>query len=108
MRLGTMTFGERAGKIDVHEFWSHTVEYSIPLWDNTERYAAPARRQTDGATEAIIGYWPVQQRGMRRCIMLAKSCWPGCTVCSGLARVGARCGRHRGFLRTAQPRVLRY
>jgi aryl-alcohol dehydrogenase-like predicted oxidoreductase len=69
--LGTMTFGEQVGTNDAHRILDHAVASGVNFIDTAEMYAVPARRETYGATEAIIGQWFAQRPGMRQRVVLA-------------------------------------
>ena len=69
--LGTMTFGEQVGEADAHAILDHAVERGINFIDTAEMYPVPARRETCGATERIIGSWLAARPGMRARIVLA-------------------------------------
>lgn len=69
--LGTMTFGEQVGQDLAHQLLSSAVEQGINFIDTAEMYAVPARAETYGATESIIGHWLARNPGMRDRIVLA-------------------------------------
>ena len=69
--LGTMTFGEQVGQADAHAILDRAIERGINFVDTAEMYAVPARKETYGATETIIGHWLAQRPGMRQRIVLA-------------------------------------
>jgi len=69
--LGTMTFGEQVGEADAHAILSRSVEAGINFVDTAEMYAVPAKAETCGATETIIGNWLQKNPGMRERIVLA-------------------------------------
>jgi aryl-alcohol dehydrogenase-like predicted oxidoreductase len=69
--LGTMTFGEQVGPADAHAILDHAVERGLNFIDTAEMYAVPARRETYGATERIIGDWLAARPGMRARVVLA-------------------------------------
>jgi aryl-alcohol dehydrogenase-like predicted oxidoreductase len=57
--LGTMTFGEQVDEPTAHQILDRALERGINFIDTAEMYAVPARRETFGATETIIGRgWP--------------------------------------------------
>ena len=55
--LGTMTFGEQAGEAEAHRLLDHAFERGINFIDTAEMYPVPARAETCGATESIVGNW---------------------------------------------------
>lgn len=69
--LGTMTFGEQVGQADAHAILDAAVERGINFIDTAEMYAVPARRETYGATETILGAWFAARPGMREKVVLA-------------------------------------
>lgn len=69
--LGTMTFGEQVAEPDAHRILDRAVERGIDFLDAAEMYPVPARAETCGATEAIIGRWLAARPGMRQRIVLA-------------------------------------
>jgi len=69
--LGTMTFGEQVDEATAHTILDRSVERGVDFIDTAEMYAVPARRETYGATEAIIGRWLAARPGMRSRIVLA-------------------------------------
>ena len=69
--LGTMTFGEQVAQADAHAILSRAVERGINFIDTAEMYSVPARAETYGATEAIIGNWFARQPGARDKVVLA-------------------------------------
>jgi aryl-alcohol dehydrogenase-like predicted oxidoreductase len=69
--LGTMTFGEQVDEATAHALLDRAVECGINFIDTAEMYAVPARRETYGATETIIGRWFAARPGMRERVVLA-------------------------------------
>ncbi len=69
--LGTMTFGEQVGSDDAHRILSHALARGVDFIDTAEMYAVPARRETYGATETIIGQWFAKNPGVRQRVVLA-------------------------------------
>lgn len=69
--LGTMTFGEQVAQADAHAILNRALERGINFIDTAEMYAVPARAETAGATETIIGHWLAQNPGVRQKIVLA-------------------------------------
>jgi aryl-alcohol dehydrogenase-like predicted oxidoreductase len=69
--LGTMTFGEQVGEADAHAIMDRAIERGVNFLDTAEMYAVPARKETCGATETIIGNWLAARPGMRQKIVLA-------------------------------------
>ncbi len=69
--LGTMTFGEQVNEADAHAVLSRSLEAGINFIDTAEMYAVPAKAETCGATETIIGRWFAQNPGARNQLVLA-------------------------------------
>jgi len=66
-----MTFGEQVDEKAAHAILDRALERGIDFIDTAEMYAVPARAETYGATEAIIGRWLAARPGMRDRIVLA-------------------------------------
>jgi aryl-alcohol dehydrogenase-like predicted oxidoreductase len=69
--LGTMTFGEQVAEREAHAILDHAVERGINVIDTAEMYSVPARAETFGATERIIGNWFAARPGVRGRLVLA-------------------------------------
>ena len=69
--LGTMTFGEQVGTDEAHRLLDHALARGVDFIDTAEMYAVPARRETYGATESIIGEWFARHPGVRQRVVLA-------------------------------------
>jgi aryl-alcohol dehydrogenase-like predicted oxidoreductase len=69
--LGTMTFGEQVGEAVAHGILDHALERGVNFIDTAEMYSVPARRETFGATERIIGNWFASRPGVRNKMVLA-------------------------------------
>jgi aryl-alcohol dehydrogenase-like predicted oxidoreductase len=69
--LGTMTFGQQVGEELAHSLLDHAVARGIDFIDTAEMYSVPARRETFGATERIIGNWFAARPGARDKVVLA-------------------------------------
>jgi len=69
--LGTMTFGEQVAEADAHAILSRSLERGINFLDTAEMYAVPARKETFGATETIIGNWFQKNPGVRQKLVVA-------------------------------------
>ena len=69
--LGTMTFGEQVGQDAAHQILGHALARGLNFIDTAEMYSVPARRETFGATETIIGHWFAKNPGTRRQVVLA-------------------------------------
>jgi len=69
--LGTMTFGQQVGEDLAHSLLDHALVSGINFIDTAEMYSVPARRETYGATERIIGNWFAARPGVRDKVVLA-------------------------------------
>jgi len=69
--LGTMTFGEQVDEPTAHAILGRALERGVDFIDTAEMYAVPARQETFGATETIIGNWFKANPGARRRLTLA-------------------------------------
>ena len=69
--LGTMTFGEQVDEAATHAILDHALERGINFIDTAEMYSVPARAETYGATETLIGRWFANNAGMRSRVVLA-------------------------------------
>ena len=69
--LGTMTFGEQVAEADAHAILDRSLERGINFLDTAEMYSVPARKETFGATEAIIGRWLAARPGARQKLVIA-------------------------------------
>ncbi len=69
--LGTMTFGEQVSEADSHAILSHSLARGVNFIDTAEMYSVPAKAETFGATETIIGNWFAKNPGARQKLVLA-------------------------------------
>ena len=69
--LGTMTFGEQVGEPEAHAILDRAFGRGVNFLDTAEMYAVPARAETCGATETILGNWFARNPGVRRKVVLA-------------------------------------
>ena len=68
--LGTMTWGQQNTEAEGHEQMDYALDRGINFWDTAEMYSIPARRETYGSTERIIGTW-FKKTGKRNQVVLA-------------------------------------
>ena len=68
--LGTMTWGEQNTRDEAFAQMDYTLDQGVNFFDTAELYAIPARAETQGATERIIGEW-FRARGSRDKVFLA-------------------------------------
>ena len=69
--LGTMTFGEQVNEATAHTILDRAIERGVNFLDAAEMYSVPARAETCGSTETIIGNWFARTPGLRRTVVLA-------------------------------------
>ena len=69
--LGTMTFGEQVSESTSHAILDRSLERGVDFIDSAEMYSVPARAETFGATETIIGNWFAKTPGARDKVVLA-------------------------------------
>ncbi len=69
--LGTMTFGEQVEESKAHAILDRALERGIDFIDTAEMYPVPARAETQGDTETIIGRWFEKNPGARAKVTLA-------------------------------------
>jgi len=69
--LGTMTFGEQVDEATSHAVLDRSLACGVNFLDTAEMYAVPARAETFGATERIIGNWFARRKGAREQMVLA-------------------------------------
>lgn len=68
--LGTMTYGEQTTGEEAFSILDRAVEFGIDFIDTAEMYPVPPKRETQGATETVIGDW-FAARGRRNDVILA-------------------------------------
>ena len=73
--LGTMTFGEQTGEADAHAQLDYALAQGINFLDTAEMYSVPARAETYGASEAIIGRW-LKRQARERILVATKVAGP--------------------------------
>ena len=69
--LGTMTFGEQVDESDSHDILSRSLARGVNFIDTAEMYSVPAKAETFGATETIIGNWFAKNPGARQKLVVA-------------------------------------
>jgi aryl-alcohol dehydrogenase-like predicted oxidoreductase len=68
--LGTMTFGEQNTEAEGHAQMDYALEQGVNFFDTAEMYSVPAREETYGSTEKILGTW-FKKTGKREEVVLA-------------------------------------
>jgi aryl-alcohol dehydrogenase-like predicted oxidoreductase len=69
--LGTMTFGEQVNEADAHTILDRSLARGVNFLDAAEMYSVPAKAETCGSTETIIGNWFAKHPGTRQKLVLA-------------------------------------
>ena len=69
--LGTMTFGEQVNEATAHAILDRSLERGVNFLDTAEMYSVPARAETFGATETIMGNWFAKNPSARGKLVLA-------------------------------------
>ncbi len=69
--LGTMTFGEQVNEADAHAVMDRSIERGVNFFDAAEMYSVPAKEETCGSTERILGTWFAAQPSRREKVVLA-------------------------------------
>ena len=69
--LGTMTFGEQVNEASAHTILDRSLERGVNFIDAAEMYSVPAKAETCGATETIIGNWFAKHPGAREKLVVA-------------------------------------
>lgn len=69
--LGTMTFGEQVDEPTAHRILDRAAERGVDFLDTAEMYSVPARAETCGASETILGNWFASRPGQRHKTVLA-------------------------------------
>ncbi|MCB0458658.1 MAG: NADP(H)-dependent aldo-keto reductase [Flavobacteriaceae bacterium] len=75
--LGTMTWGEQNTETEGHQQMDYAVEQGINFFDVAELYPVPARAETYGETERIIGTWFKKTGNRDKIILASKITGPG-------------------------------
>ena len=70
--LGTMTFGEQNSEAEGHAQLDYAVGRGINFIDGAEIYPVPAKPETQGRTEAIIGTWLAARRQRDKVVIATK------------------------------------
>jgi len=66
-----MTFGEQVNEADAHRILDRSMERGVNFLDTAEMYAVPAKAETCGATETILGNWFAKTPSARQRLVLA-------------------------------------
>lgn len=75
--LGTMTFGEQNTQPQAFQQLDYALERGLNFWDTAEMYPVPPKRETQSATERIIGNWLAARGGRDKLFLASKIAGPG-------------------------------
>ncbi|WP_081208511.1 aldo/keto reductase [Salegentibacter sediminis] len=75
--LGTMTWGEQNTETEGHEQIDLALEKGVNFLDTAEMYSVPARPETQGRTEEIIGTWLNKTKRRDEIVLASKIVGPG-------------------------------
>ena len=71
--LGTMTFGEQVAQAEAHAILDRSLDLGVNFVDTAEMYSVPAKAETFGSTESILGHWFAKHPGARQKVVLAST-----------------------------------
>lgn len=74
--LGTMTFGQQNSEAEGHAQLDAALARGVNFFDMAEMYPVPARAETYGATERIVGTW-LKTQPRDRVVIATKAAGPG-------------------------------
>ncbi|MGB3774250.1 MAG: aldo/keto reductase [Leeuwenhoekiella sp.] len=75
--LGTMTWGEQNTEAEGHAQLDYAIDQGINFIDTAELYSTPAKAETYGSTEKIIGTWLKKRAKRDDLIIASKIAGPG-------------------------------
>ncbi len=75
--LGTMTWGEQNTEAEGWEQMDYALDRGVNFFDTAELYSTPARAETYGSTEKIIGSWLASRKNREKVIIASKIAGPG-------------------------------
>ena len=70
--LGTMTWGQQNTEQEGHEQMDYALEKGVNFFDVAELYPIPARAETYGSTEKIIGTWFKKTKNRDKIVLATK------------------------------------
>lgn len=74
--LGTMTWGEQNTEKEGHEQLDFALEKGVNFIDTAEMYSVPAKAETQGGTEKIIGTWLKGRQDRDKIVLATKAAGP--------------------------------
>ncbi len=69
--LGTMMWGDQVDEDQAHQQIEYALDHEVNFMDTAELYTIPAKAETQGNTERIIGNWIEKNPGRRQDFILA-------------------------------------
>ena len=75
--LGSMTWGEQNSEADGHQQIEYALKEGVNFIDTAEMYSTPAREETQGSTEKIIGSWLKKTGNRNKIVLASKVAGPG-------------------------------
>lgn len=78
--LGSMTWGQQNSEADGHRQLDYALERGVNFIDTAEMYSTPARKETQGNTEKIIGSWLKNTGNREKVVLASKIAGPGKAV----------------------------
>lgn len=75
--LGSMTWGEQNTEAEGHEQLNYALEQGINFIDTAEMYSVPAKKETQGNSEKIIGTWLKATGNREKVVIASKIAGPG-------------------------------
>lgn len=75
--LGSMTWGQQNTEGEGHQQLDYSLEKGINFIDTAEMYSTPARKETQGNSEKVIGTWFKQRNNREKIILASKITGPG-------------------------------
>ncbi|MGM0931978.1 MAG: aldo/keto reductase [Bacteroidota bacterium] len=75
--LGTMTWGQQNTEAEGHQQIDYALDQGVNFLDTAEMYAVPARPETQGRTEEIIGTWLNKTKRRDEIVLASKIAGPG-------------------------------
>ena len=75
--LGTMTYGEQNTETEAFEQMDYALAEGVNFFDTAELYSIPAKAETYGRTEEIIGNWFKARNNRDQVILASKIAGPG-------------------------------
>ena len=75
--LGTMTWGEQNTEEEGHAQMSYALDRGVNFFDTAELYSVPAKPETQGSTETIIGNWFKKTGNRDKVVLATKIAGPG-------------------------------